>query len=543
MAQRVIAGVPGSGKTYYAVWHLAEHYFKKDDETGVYELVRDCTIITNIDGFQPDHIDLKSEIDKAGDIARNSIEAYYSEREQFLSSAEKARSRTEMQRKIDAIDPVAEFFSYEYQEAYKDGKPQIVYVIDEVQRFFRKGADKILKAKKVFDYFEYHRHWGQDIYLVTQNINKLPSDITTLCEYSVNARARVRAIGRGFRYDWIASGEVIKTEALSPDPAVFSLYKSMDVAESEKIRNPLLKTIGLMFLAAFFVCFGGYLYFSRYMDRGDSPVPQSVVQPSSSSLSSSGGAYIPVGTPRKEPEHPRYVVFVPLSSITRLSRDGKRVEYLYVWRGSLIPNSSFPHKTLYMAGQRYAVLDYELFEFMFDSDDRPRDFIVQVAVPSSAGSEGSGADERSRAQRLERSERSETVPRTERPLKKLCSLFYFYFSGIIMSHPLEKTLGRCFTARQVADYLQCDISTVYRHYSELGGVKLGKTYKFFEQGLVNALLQQATREVARSGQTRREEIPQIVQYQVGSETLGDRKTGCSPITGQSTGGDPHNIFG
>lgn len=51
-----------------------------------------------------------------------------------------------------------------------------------------------------------------------------------------------------------------------------------------------------------------------------------------------------------------------------------------------------------------------------------------------------------------------------------------------MSHPLEKTLGRCFSAQDVADYLQCDVTTVYRNYVQLGGVRLGKVYKFFEQG-------------------------------------------------------------
>lgn len=55
---------------------------------------------------------------------------------------------------------------------------------------------------------------------------------------------------------------------------------------------------------------------------------------------------------------------------------------------------------------------------------------------------------------------------------------------------LEEYLGHCISAREVADYLQCDITTVYRNYKILGGLKMGKCYKFFEKGLVESILQQ-----------------------------------------------------
>jgi len=55
---------------------------------------------------------------------------------------------------------------------------------------------------------------------------------------------------------------------------------------------------------------------------------------------------------------------------------------------------------------------------------------------------------------------------------------------------IEEYLGHCISAREVSDYLQCDITTVYRNYKILGGLKMGKCYKFFEKGLVEAILQQ-----------------------------------------------------
>ncbi len=201
MAIRIIEGVPGSGKTYYAVRHLAKHYFSKQKD-GSYELSKPCTLITNIDSFQPDHLSLQDEIKHAGGVEH--------------------------------------FFSFDYQEKFKEGKEQLVYIIDEAQRFFRKGQRNL---NDVFSYFEYHRHWGQDIYLVTQNARKLPPDIVYLTEYLIVAAPRTRSILGEFKYKWVSEGEIIKREGFRPDQGVFSLYKSMDIGESEKIKNPVMKTV------------------------------------------------------------------------------------------------------------------------------------------------------------------------------------------------------------------------------------------------------------------------------------------------------------
>jgi hypothetical protein len=344
MALRVIDGVPGSGKTFYAVRHLALHYFRKSPLTGLYHLDRDCLIVTNIDGFKPEHLGLQGEIEKAGAAARAKIE-----------SSDLTERRKDAA--LEKLDPVAEFFSYEYQERFKEDKPPLVYVIDEAQRYFRKGMDRVLKERRVFDYFEYHRHWGQDIYLVTQNVRKLPADIVYLPEYIVCAVPRSRSIGIGFKYHWVSSGETIKTETCRADPEIFDLYQSMDV---------------------------------------DASVPEpAAVEPASSS-----GSYVPVVSsgPAAEPEEiqPHYVVFLPLDSITLYT--GGRMTTHYVWRGHYFLPRDFPHKTVVRAGRRHAVLDYDLFTVIFsDEQERPSDFIVQVAAPESMSGDGGGSDDRSAA--------------------------------------------------------------------------------------------------------------------------------------------------
>ena len=59
-----------------------------------------------------------------------------------------------------------------------------------------------------------------------------------------------------------------------------------------------------------------------------------------------------------------------------------------------------------------------------------------------------------------------------------------------MTPYLDAHLGRCMSAGEVAGFLRCDVSTVYRMYAELGGIKLGASYKFFERSLTDALLRQ-----------------------------------------------------
>jgi hypothetical protein len=64
---------------------------------------------------------------------------------------------------------------------------------------------------------------------------------------------------------------------------------------------------------------------------------------------------------------------------------------------------------------------------------------------------------------------------------------------------LEQHLGRVLTASDVSEYLRCDISTVYRHFRELGGVKIGTSYKFFERSFIQAVsvvdIPQSTKEI------------------------------------------------
>ena len=85
---------------------------------------------------------------------------------------------------------------------------------------------------------------------------------------------------------------------------------------------------------------------------------------------------------------------------------------------------------------------------------------------------------------------------------------------------LEHTLGKTLSARQVADFLGCHISTVYKNYSNLGGVKLGRSYRFFEKSVINGILQQEKESMDCSGSVKQETVSISTLYKEKSHFLG-----------------------
>lgn len=250
MALRIITGVPGSGKTFYAVNHLAKNYCSLVGDA--YELKSKYKIVTNIEGLLLDSVDLESAINKVGSP------------EKFFSM--------EVQKKV--------------AEKYQKEKKSLVYIIDESQQFFHRR----FYDRNVFSFFETHRHLGLDIYLVTQNVNLLAKDLLTLAEYEVRAIPRTLSIG-GFNYLKKSNKEIIGRSFLRKNKKIFALYKSMTVKETEKIRSPYFKYI-IPFI--FLLILGCYLlsqsFFGRAMGINDATasISSSAVSQKSVSRSHSG---------------------------------------------------------------------------------------------------------------------------------------------------------------------------------------------------------------------------------------------------------------
>jgi len=69
---------------------------------------------------------------------------------------------------------------------------------------------------------------------------------------------------------------------------------------------------------------------------------------------------------------------------------------------------------------------------------------------------------------------------------------------------INQELGKCLSAKEVAQFLNLDEKTVRTHYRTLGGMRLGRRFVFFERRLIDAI-QARTEMDSPSAQGRAEE--------------------------------------
>ncbi len=251
----IVYGVPGSGKTYYAVYFIKRRVLEEGD---VFFRVRsDRLLITN----------LKLRLD--------SEEGYiYVEDPQGLA-------------KYMDVD----FWRTNFH--LMQGK-KVVFVIDEAQRFFYfYGNDA-----RVLFFLQYHRHLGMDVLLITQTPKSIPGKVFELCEYVIESVPKsVNPFGfRAFRYRVLHPldrSEVLRRFHLGFDPTVFYLYADMIYSPEEgeeKVTNAYVR---------YYAMFGGivvlllgliYFFFSNFFSPSGLA---SKVQGSQSGVSSVSSSTVP----------------------------------------------------------------------------------------------------------------------------------------------------------------------------------------------------------------------------------------------------------
>lgn len=216
---RVVCGVPGAGKSYYAVNHLLTSYYEWSKDLDQW-VPRDSelAVITNIEGFSQG-INLETEIDLAGGLRQ--------------------------------------FFNYEYLHKRFESR-KVVFVIDEAQHLL----PFTLKDIDIFLYFQKHRHLGHDIYLLTQDPDLLAKGVRAQAEFYIEAVRRSYNIGRTLRYKFVdpLSREPWQTKSLVRDARVQSFYRSMIGNEVEKHSSVPLRKFLVLGLAATVV--GAILFYS-----------------------------------------------------------------------------------------------------------------------------------------------------------------------------------------------------------------------------------------------------------------------------------------
>ena len=218
MALVIIDGVPGSGKTLYAVHHLISNHYCKIG--GIYEKKHDFVLITNIDDFQLPHVSLSDELERYG-------------------------------------GDVKQYFSIDFQRELFELRGPSIYVIDEAQFIF----DRKFYDKNVFNWFQYHRHFGQTIYLISQNAKNLPTEIQYCTEYIIRALPRSRSLfSKVFHYSYISGRDVVGGDKVIASKSLFSLYQSQYADSAEKIKRPFLKVAAVNLIFGFLALFFGARY-------------------------------------------------------------------------------------------------------------------------------------------------------------------------------------------------------------------------------------------------------------------------------------------
>jgi hypothetical protein len=170
-----LTGVPGGGKSYYAVYKMLKLL-----EAGQ-------IVVHNVHGF-------------------NDSRAISWEFGQMPLDADSLFKEFDMIRLSKGVPP----------------ETMIYVFIDEAQRFW---PYEYKDPRGVF-FFDFHRHHGLEITLISQDIKKISPKISTLFEQEIRAVKPMFQLQPGFQYNLLSSGELFGKERLPKKQEVFAAYTS-----------------------------------------------------------------------------------------------------------------------------------------------------------------------------------------------------------------------------------------------------------------------------------------------------------------------------
>jgi len=212
--EHLVEGPVGSGKTYYAVNYICK-FSEYDTFYKEWNLRQDTLVVSNIDKLKIHHLDLTECIKKY------SLEKFFT-----IENFEKIREKYRVK--------------------------HIILIIDETQNIF----DFRYHNKDVMFFFEYARHIGVDIILLTTGATKVSRGLIPQLENIVEALPRSLGLPYLFRYvvKDTKGNEQYKT-SIKMDQRIFAAYRSMSANEIEKPKNVYKKlaTISLVALAVMFI--------------------------------------------------------------------------------------------------------------------------------------------------------------------------------------------------------------------------------------------------------------------------------------------------
>lgn len=184
MSIRAFTGLPGSGKSYRVVYELV----KKGHGERAF-------VVHNVDGLK--------DVTVSGDG--------------FCRSVADVQAGLGVEGQDFWTKGVQEKLTGEVLAKYK--RP-VLLVCDEAQTLFGKRA----LTQERLDWLTYHRHLGQDVWLVSQTMELLHRDVQDLVE--VEIRARRGLVTSSYIYQWRCGGQGFKFDRIAKDQAIFAAYSS-----------------------------------------------------------------------------------------------------------------------------------------------------------------------------------------------------------------------------------------------------------------------------------------------------------------------------
>jgi len=250
-----LLGIPGSGKSYYAV-HSIYYNFSKDLKNTKNVFKKDYkTCYTNVNGIN--YKKLNNVYNLNWDILEQQIlelHGLYKKRDKLLADSD-----------YDTIDDILIEKASEYN-IYKT-----LFVIDECHNYF-----DVQKPHLVW-WLTYHRHLHHDLFLITQNLALINSKYKTLAERFYKAKpASLSLISKYFYYNYFTDSrmsQASKVEVIKvlKNKDVFELYQSGD---SVKTKNVLFRFLIISaMLVVLLLIVGYYFYYSKFKKEEVAPAP------------------------------------------------------------------------------------------------------------------------------------------------------------------------------------------------------------------------------------------------------------------------------
>ena len=85
---------------------------------------------------------------------------------------------------------------------------------------------------------------------------------------------------------------------------------------------------------------------------------------------------------------------------------------------------------------------------------------------------------------------------------------------------LEKTLGEALTAKELAEYLGVNETSIRKNYRQYGGIRVGRHYRFFSKEVISAIQKQTEKQVHSTGEKGKNKEGESFSDTEGSKKMG-----------------------